>query len=452
MTYEYDDWGNLTEKNVYAYTTAENPGTPTDTKTYDYDNTDWGDQLTGYNGQTITYDPMGNPTMYRGKTLTWRGKQLTGIADGTDTIAYSYDENGLRLQKTVNNVVTDYYYNGSVLIGMQQGTNALRFSYDAAGAVAAVDFNGTYYYYVRNGQGDIVKLIDGSRNTVVEYAYDSWGKLLSCTGTLATSLGTLNPFRYRGYVYDEETQWYYLKSRYYDPETCRFISADVLLSTGQGVLGHNCYAYCLDNPVNLQDTLGSRADLTVNMTGGGGSSETYSYGALTLTITSSTIIISANMYFTGDLTVDTSELISGIKEYWDGKYDIDGKTYSLSVKINVVDKKCQNCIIVNKYDAGGTSYTESLHNWSSTKSRKVVIYTKWDDDDETSKDYAWTAAHEFGHCLGVYDYYKLSKAEMKAYPGRSNYVSIFNKRGTYAQIADVKKVLVAFRTNTTQGW
>ncbi len=106
------------------------------------------------------------------------------------------------------------------------------------------------------GQGDIVKLIDGSGNAVVEYVYDSWGKPLSCTGTLATTLGVLNPFRYRGYVYDEETQWYYLRSRYYDPETCRFISADVLLSTGQGVLGHNCYAYCRNNPISRKDKLG----------------------------------------------------------------------------------------------------------------------------------------------------------------------------------------------------
>ena len=92
---------------------------------------------------------------------------------------------------------------------MQRGTDILRFSYDAAGLVSMVEYekpNETaQYYYLRNGQGDIVKLIDGNRNTVVEYAYDSWGKPLSCTGTLATTLGVLNPFRYRGYVYDEET-------------------------------------------------------------------------------------------------------------------------------------------------------------------------------------------------------------------------------------------------------
>ena len=81
--------------------------------------------------------------------------------------------------------------------------------------------------------------------------FDSWGKLLSTSGSLASTLGKNNPFRYRGYVYDEETGFYYLQSRYYNPEVGRFISSDVLLSTGQGVLGHNAYAYCLNNPVNM---------------------------------------------------------------------------------------------------------------------------------------------------------------------------------------------------------
>ena len=97
-----------------------------------------------------------------------------------------------------------------MLISQVTGSNKLLFSYDANGNVVAVNYNGTYYYYVRNGQGDVVRLIDGSNNTVVEYAYDSWGKQLSCTGTLASTLGAQNPFRYRGYVYDEETCWYYL--------------------------------------------------------------------------------------------------------------------------------------------------------------------------------------------------------------------------------------------------
>ena len=113
--------------------------------------------------------------------------------------------------------------------------------------------------YVRNAQGDIVKLIDSSGNTVVEYTYDSWGKLIATTGSLANTVGANQPFRYRGYVYDEETGWYYLQTRYYDPTTCRFISADVLLSTGQGVIGHNSFAYCLNSPIMRIDPWGMEA-------------------------------------------------------------------------------------------------------------------------------------------------------------------------------------------------
>ena len=132
-----------------------------------------------------------------------------------------------------------------------------RFHDNASGSTAVVNYNGTYYYYVRNGQNDIIRLIDGESNTVVEYAYDSWGRQISCTGSLASTLGAQNPFRYRAYVYDAETGFYYLQSRYYDPTVGRFISADVFLSTGQGVLGHNAYSYCGDNPVSRIDCNGA---------------------------------------------------------------------------------------------------------------------------------------------------------------------------------------------------
>ena len=134
---------------------------------------------------------------------------------------------------------------------------SLLFSYDANGQAISVNYNGTEYYYLRNGQNDIVGLMDESGVRVVEYIYDAWGKLISTTGTLATTLGADNPFRYRGYYYDTETGLYYLTTRYYDPEVCRFISADVYMSTGQGVLGGNMWAYCLNNPVNRFDTCGT---------------------------------------------------------------------------------------------------------------------------------------------------------------------------------------------------
>ena len=109
------------------------------------------------------------------------------------------------------------------------------------------------YYYVMNLQGDVVALLDASGNAVASYAYDPYGKVLSAEGTMAET----NPLRYRGYYYDTESGLYYLQSRYYDPATCRFINADGYASTGQGVWGCNMFAYCNNDPVNLNDSKGN---------------------------------------------------------------------------------------------------------------------------------------------------------------------------------------------------
>jgi RHS repeat-associated protein len=100
-------------------------------------------------------------------------------------------------------------------------------------------------------------MIDSSGATVVEYVYDSWGNIVSSTGSLASTVGIDQPFRYRGYVYDEETELYYLQSRYYDPKIGRFISADVYLSTAQGVIGNNSFVYCFNNPIISSDCTGT---------------------------------------------------------------------------------------------------------------------------------------------------------------------------------------------------
>ena len=144
----------------------------------------------------------------------------------------------------------------------------LLFSYDANGDVISVNYNGTEYFYLRNGQNDVVGLMDGSGTKMVEYTYDAWGKLISTTGTLATSLGADNPFRYRGYYYDTETGLYYLMSRYYDPEVCRFISADVYMTTGQGVLGGNMWAYCGNNPVVRYEVQGEFWNIIIGAAAG----------------------------------------------------------------------------------------------------------------------------------------------------------------------------------------
>mgnify|MGYP003293420819 CR=1 FL=1 len=102
------------------------------------------------------------------------------------------------------------------------------------------------YYYILNVQGDVMKLVDRYANAVATYTYDPWGKVLTSSGTMAN----LNPLRYRGYFYDSDTGLYYLQSRYYDPETGRFINADTFATTDiDGLLSANMFAYCENNPV-----------------------------------------------------------------------------------------------------------------------------------------------------------------------------------------------------------
>lgn len=146
-------------------------------------------------------------------------------------------------------VRTDYLYNGTRLLREKKGNDTIRYLYDQDGMIG-MEYNGTSYYYVRNLQGDVTKVIDGSGTVVVQYVYDTWGKVLSTTGSLASTVGAKNPIRYRGYYYDTETNLYYLNSRYYDPEVGRFISPDVVAEGG------NLYTYCINDPINRSDESG----------------------------------------------------------------------------------------------------------------------------------------------------------------------------------------------------
>ena len=99
---------------------------------------------------------------------------------------------------------------------------------------------------------------------MVEYKYNAWGTQLSRTGELANTLGYANPFRYRGYIYDDETWMYWLRSRYYYPELHRFINADELLGVVGGLTTHNAYAYCANAPVDRADSTGYFAAKTLS--------------------------------------------------------------------------------------------------------------------------------------------------------------------------------------------
>ena len=273
-TYTYDDQNQLKTQTgggktyTYTYDNAGNILTAsngTNTNNYTYGNALWRDQLTAFNGQTITYDGSGNPlSYYNGKryTFTWEeGRNLVSAVQGTNTYTYAYDSNGLRVSKTINGVKHEYLYASGRLLRETYGDVILEFEYDHNGHPFALRYTAggttTNYYYITNLQGDVLTMITGQGVAVASYSYDPYGKVLTATGEMAN----INPLRYRGYYYDAETGFYYLQSRYYDPAICRFINADSYVSTGEDLRGLNMYAYCMNAPACMIDPDGEAANI-----------------------------------------------------------------------------------------------------------------------------------------------------------------------------------------------
>ena len=189
------------------------------------------------------------------------GRQLGALQKGDLNVSYSYNSDGLRVSKTVNGVKTEYVWDGSSLIGQKTGNNVLVYLY-AADGLAGFQYNGVNYYYLFNGQGDVVGILNSSGTLVAKYTYDAWGKLLSVTDAAgndksadASFIGNINPVRYRSYYYDTETGLYYLQSRYYDPEVGRWINGDTVIDNAS-IVGTNVFTYCWNNPISYCDTTG----------------------------------------------------------------------------------------------------------------------------------------------------------------------------------------------------
>ncbi len=266
IVYSYDRGGNLTEAKQYAYQTGDTlSGTGTTIKSYTYGDSNWKDKLTEYNSHAITYDAIGNPLSYHNNwTFTWqKGRQLAGASNGTDTISYGYNPDGYRTSKTVNGVTTKYTLEGSLVKFEKTGSTNTWYYYDASGAPVGMAAGASnLYLYRKNLQGDITGIYSGSTGALlVSYDYDAWGKptITNVAGTTeSTNLIARNPYLYRGYRYDHETGLYYLNSRYYDPETGRWINADgIVAGVGSDVKGHNLFEYCFNNPVNFDDQTGN---------------------------------------------------------------------------------------------------------------------------------------------------------------------------------------------------
>ena len=265
-TYTYDSRGNITSKKTYNYTTGSlDNATPTNTKTFTYANSGWTDRLTAVDNDTLTYDSVGNVLTYGNRSFTWSaGRNLAQVTEGTDTYSYTYDENGIRTSKTVNGVTTQYNTKDGVILAQSDGTNTLTFQYDTEGHPLGYTYNGTQYLYMVNVQGDVFGVANTDGMVIGAYDYDEWGNPTdSYTAENATTAEVAafnaNPLRYRGYYYDQETGYYYLQSRYYDPSICRFINSDLpeyAQEQKTDYVGLNIFAYCCNDAVNNVDYVG----------------------------------------------------------------------------------------------------------------------------------------------------------------------------------------------------
>ena len=294
--YTYDNGGNILSKSEYAYTTGA-LGAALDTISYGYGDSSWKNPLTSYDGQMLASDEIGNLANDGTWSYSWQhGRQLEQMtrpdASGdTEMIRFRYDSSGHRIGKdsgvyhisySGGEIVyagettrTSYSYLGDTLtqvnISAPTGNSSLHFTYDEIGPMS-VTYDGAEYFYLKNAQGDVTGLVNSSGTQVVAYTYDAWGNPLTTTGTMAGTLGKLNPFRYRGYVYDTETGLYYLQSRYYNPETGRFINADsinlITATPNSATWDKNLFSYCDNNPVVRADQGGELWNTIIGMTAG----------------------------------------------------------------------------------------------------------------------------------------------------------------------------------------
>ena len=247
--YSYDNKGNILSKRETAFTLkADVEECEFTSVQYGYN----GDELLFVGTEACTYDALGNPSVYRGKAVSWSNGRRMMSYGGT---ALTYDGLGRRVSK--GNIT--YTYDGSNRVIKQ--SDGLEFLYDNDGVAAVVQGENTYLYR-KDAQGNICALLDSEGNVVVKYVYDAWGNhaVVDADGNDITDeghIGNKNPYRYRGYYYDADLKLYWLQTRYYDPETGRFVTIDdISYLDPETINGLNLYAYCGNNPVMNVDPTG----------------------------------------------------------------------------------------------------------------------------------------------------------------------------------------------------
>lgn len=247
-TYSYDKNGNIVKKGDY-------------TLTYD---SNIKDRLVSFNGTKIEYDSSNplNPRKYGSNTYQFEGRRLVRWLYGGGYYDYVYNDEGLIIKKTDYRGVTwDYIYDGNKLIREKSINNTLDFLYDEYDNLYGfIKDNSEKYLYIRDQLQNIIGITDINGKIVVKYSYDAWGAIKSIIDTSSSGIGKLNPFRFKGYYYDNESSMYYCKTRYYVPQWGRWLSPDSIeYLNPESINKLNLYTYANNNPVIYYDPDGHMA-------------------------------------------------------------------------------------------------------------------------------------------------------------------------------------------------
>ena len=268
-TYSYDENNNIISKGIHDYS---NNDILLNSEYVDY-NYDKDNKLLSYSNNEIIYDNSLRPINYKGNILLWDNNKLIRYGNNY----YEYDYNGLRIKKITSSSEIDYIRDGNKLLkevitignsingGIDNGSNisnsvsTITYNYGINGIIGfTLNSNNQSkdYYYIKNIFNDVIEIIDEEYNVYAKYSYDIFGK---CNVIInVDNIANINPIRYRSYYYDNETELYYLNTRYYDPDTMRFISSDSVEYKDYDTLGGlNLFVYCNNNPVMNVDPDGN---------------------------------------------------------------------------------------------------------------------------------------------------------------------------------------------------
>jgi RHS repeat-associated protein len=253
ISYSYDNVGNRLNQTSTLATI------PTTTFTYD-DN----DRLT-----SDSYDNNGNTIMSNGLGYVYDFEnKLVGVIGGPSPISIIYDGDGNRVSKTIGSVTTQYLVDNNnptnysqVVEELQNGNIVKRYTY-GYNLINQIQLDSQQWeisYFGYDGHGSVRLLIDDSGAITDTYDYDAWGNLISRTGN------TPNNYLYAGEQFDADLGFYYLRARYMNPVTGRFLTTDKFEGDSSQPLTLHKYLYANANPVNNIDPSGNRTLVDVGV-------------------------------------------------------------------------------------------------------------------------------------------------------------------------------------------